>query len=249
MDIWKYFGITHRDHLICNPTSAAKLDELVERLPLQPGARVLDVACGKAEALLRIVERHQASGVGVDISTYEVAEAHRRIAARGLEGRAVVINMDGAKHDTEPQSFDLAMCIGATWVWDGYAGTIEALKRKVVPGGLIAIGEPFKMREPDPEYAAAEPELAATLATHADNVAMAQQAGLTFLYAIVSSQDDWDRYEHLQTRAAELYAIEQPDDPDVPELLRRRREADERYLTWGRDTLNWAVYLFRSADA
>jgi hypothetical protein len=46
--------------------------------------------------------------------------------------------------------------------------------------------------------------------------------------------------------AAETYAAEHPDDPDVSELLKRRHETDDVYLKWGRGTLNWAIYLFRA---
>jgi SAM-dependent methyltransferase len=223
MDRWKYFGITHRDHLVCNPTSSAKLDELVALLPLRSGSRVLDIACGKAELLLRIADRYDASGVGVDISPYEVEAARQRVATRGTENRIEIVESDGARYDVEPGSFDLAMCIGATWIWGGYRGTIEALKKIVVPGGLIVIGEPFKMQEPHEDYITAEPDFVPTLVTHADNVSIAQDAELTYLYALVSNQDDWDRYEGLQTRAAELYAMEHPDDPDVEELLTPQR--------------------------
>jgi SAM-dependent methyltransferase len=246
MDTWKYYGITHRDHFVCNPTSEAKLDELVGLIPLKPGARVLDIACGKAELLLRIAERHGASGVGVDISPYEVEEANRQVASRGLKDRIEIVNMGGAEYDAAPGSFDLAMCIGAIWVWNGFLGTIEALKKIVTPGGVIAIGEPFKLKDPDPGYIAAEPDFAPKMVTHADNVAIAQGAGLTLLYAIASNQDDWDRYEGLQTLAAESYAAEHPDDPDVLELLERRHKTDDVYLKWGRDTTNWAIYLFRA---
>lgn len=246
MDRWKYFGITHADHLVCNPTSSEKLDELVELIPLSPGSRVVDIACGKAELLLRVVERHGATGVGVDISPYETKAARQRVAARGLEDRVEIVDSDGAEFNAEPGSVELAMCIGATWVWNGFVGTIEALKKMVVPGGLIAIGEPFKMKEPHTDYIAAEPDFVPTLATHAENVAIAQDQGLTFLYAVASNQDDWDRYEGLQTRAAVLYADEHPEDPDVEELLRIRREADAVHLNWARDTLNWAIYLFKA---
>lgn len=246
MDIWKYYGVTHVDHLICNPTSEAKLDELVGLLPLQPGARVLDIACGKAELLIRIARHHDASGVGVDISPYETEVARRRVVEHQLQDRIEIVHMGGADYDAAPGSFDLTMCIGASWVWDGYLGTIEAFKNIVKPGGLIAIGEPYKMREPSAEYMAAEPEFVPNLVTHAENVEVAVNAGLRPLYAIASSQDDWDRYEGLLWRAAEGYAIENPDDPDVPYLLERTRKSRNVYLRHGRDTLNWAIYLFRA---
>jgi cyclopropane fatty-acyl-phospholipid synthase-like methyltransferase len=249
VDRRKYFGITHRDHLVCNPTSSAKLDELVALLPLRPGARVLDIACGKAELLLRIAGRYGATGIGVDISPYEVEAARRRVTSRGLDGRIEIVESDGAEYDVEPGSFDMTMCIGASWVWGGYLRTIEALKKIVIPGGLIAIGEPFKMMEPHADYVAADPEFVPTLVTHAENVAIAQEAGLALLYALVSNQDDWDRYEGLQTRAAELYAAEHPEDPDADDLLRQRRAFDAVYLRWARDTLNWAIYLFRAPPA
>ena len=246
MDIRKYFAITHQNHAICNPTSSAKIDELVALLPLDRGARVLDVACGKAEMLLRIATRHHATGVGVDIAPAEVAAARQRVNERGMQDRLQIIEGDGADYPADANSFDLGCCIGATWVWGGYRGTIQALTEVVVPGGLIAIGEPFKTREPDPEYLAAEPSFVPTLVSHAENVEIAQALGLTMLYAIASSADDWDRYEGLQTLAAESYARSHPDDPDRAELMARRRREDAKHFRWGRTTLGWAIYLFRA---
>ena len=245
MDRWKYFGITHRNHVVCNPTSEAKIDDLVEALPLEPRARVVDFACGKAELLSRIVRRYDAMGVGVDLSPWEIEAANARVAERELADRIEIVHADGADYEAPPASFDLAMCIGATWIWNGYVGTIEALKGLSKPGGLIAIGEPFKIKEPEPEYAAAEADFVPALVSHYDNVRLGREAGLAFVYAVVSNQDDWHRYEHLQTLAAETWAAEHPDDPDIATLLERRRHYDDIHLRWARDTLNWAIYVFR----
>ncbi len=246
LNIWKYYGVTHRDHRILNPVSEAKTDEFVGLLPLKPGARVLDIACGKAEHLLRIIERHGATGVGIDISPWEIQEANRRAASRGLKDKIELVEGDGAKYGAAPGLFDLAMCLGATWVWNGYRGTIEALKKFVKPGGLIAIGEPFKLKEPEPGYIEAEPDFAPSMVRHSENVEMAKRAGLTLLYAVVSDRNDWDRYEGLRLRAAELYSEENPNDPDVPEILKKQRAEYETYLKYGRDTVGWAIYLFRA---
>ena len=246
MNIWKFYAVAHRDHLVCNPTSEAKTDEFVRLLPLKPGGRVLDIASGKGEQLLRIVERHDATGVGIDISPYEVEIANHRAAERQLSDRVEFIEGDGAKYDAESNSFDLTMCLGASWVWGGHLGTIEALKKIVKPGGLIVLGEPFKLKEPDSGYVDAEPDFAKSMVTHAENVAIARKAGLTLLYSIVSDHNDWDRYEGLRIRAAELYAEENPEDPDAQEILEKQRQSSDLYLKYGRDTVGWAIYLFRA---
>ena len=36
-----------------------------------------------------------------------------------------------------------------------------------------------------------------------------------------------------------------PDDPDLPELLERVAKDKSVYLRWGRDTVGWAIYVFR----
>jgi cyclopropane fatty-acyl-phospholipid synthase-like methyltransferase len=56
MDTWKFYDITHREHVICNPTSEKKLARLVELLRLPADSRVVDIACGKGEFLTRLVE-------------------------------------------------------------------------------------------------------------------------------------------------------------------------------------------------
>jgi len=248
MDKWKFYGITHRDVTFCNPMSEQKFDELVGLLDLPPDSRALDVACGKAELLRRISRRYGASGVGVDISPYEVKDAVRKNLELGLDRRIEIVEGDGAKHETEPESFDLTMCIGATWVWGGYKGTLSALKQRTRPGGLILVGEPYKIKDPDQAYLDAEGDFAANLVTHHDNYRVGVDSGLTFLYSMVSSADDWDRYEGMTHRGAESYAIENPEDLDVPELLDLARQNTEKYLRWGRDTLGWAVYMFRKPE-
>ena len=246
MNIWKYYGVTHADHLVMNPTSEAKTDEIIGLLPLENNARVLDIASGKGEQLLRIIEKYDATGIGIDISPYEVKAANGRAASRNLQDKVEFINGDGAKQDFEPNSFDLAMCLGASWVWGGHLGTIEALKKIVKSGGLIVLGEPFKLKDPEPGYVEAEPDFAPNLVTHAQNIEIARSAGLKLLYTVVSDQNDWDRYEGLRLRAAELFAEDNPNDPDSAEILEKQRHEHNVYLNHGRDTLNWAIYLFRA---
>lgn len=245
MDRWKYFDVTHQDHLICNPTSTAKLDELIGLLDLPPGGRVLDIACGKGEPLVRLVERYGVRAVGVDLSPPFLRAARERVALRVPGAEVELLELDGAAYAGEPGSFDLAMCLGASWIWDGYRGTLRALARFVKPGGLVLSGEPYWKRDPDPAYLASMELTRALFADHAGNVAIGVEEGLIPLYTMVSTDDEWDRYEGLQWRAAERYAAAYPDDPDAPAIRDRCRASRDAYLHWGRATLGWAMYLFR----
>lgn len=244
MDQWKFFGITHTDHTVMNPMSLAKTAEIIECLRLPEAGRVLDVACGKAEFLCRVAERYPVTGTGIDLSPYTIEAARRNVAARGLDARITLLHMDGAAY-TPASAPDLAACIGASWIYDGHKGSIEALRAMVPSGGLVLVGEPFWRREPDPEYLAQTGLEAGMFGTHAGNVQAGVDQGLSVLYTVASNEDDWDRYEGLQWQAAERYAADHPDDPDVRPLLQTANRNRDAYLRWGRDCLGWAMYLFR----
>ncbi len=246
MDLWKFFGITHADHAVMNPMSRTKMEELVDCLRLPDSGQVLDVACGKGEFLCRVADRYLVTGVGIDLSPVTIEEARRNVASRGLEARIRLLHMDGGAYEPDPgQRFDLASCMGGSWIFGGHRGTLEALDRMARPGELVLVGEPFWRTDPDPGYLAETGQDAGLWGTHAGNVQTGLDLGLSLLYTVVSSQDDWDRYEGLQWQAAERYAADHPEDPDVEPLLRTSRRNRDAYLRWGRDCLGWAIYLFR----
>ena len=246
MDTWKYFAITHADHVVCNPTSTERFDELIGLLDLEPGASVWEAACGKGELLVRLAERHRSRGTGVDMSPYEIAVARERAAARAPAAKLTIIEGDAAAHRAragECRPRRLPRCqldLGRpSRNAPGAAGLHQARR-------AVLVGEPYWRGEPDPAYLAAAELAAGDFSTLHGNVAIAAEEGLTLLYALPSRDEDWDRYEMLQLRAAERWALAHPDDPDVDELLARARRGADAYLRWGRDTLGWAIYLFRA---
>jgi hypothetical protein len=108
----------------------------------------------------------------------------------------------------------------------------------------IIVGEPYWRQPPEEEYLAAIGEQRSNYVTHRENVEVGQAQGLELAYTLVSSPDDWDRYEGLQWYAAERWARAHPEDPDVEAVLERVRRNKMAYLTWGRETLGWAIYVF-----
>ena len=249
MEIWKYFDITHRDHLFCNPLNAEKFDEIISLLQLPPNAHVLDLATGKGEFLIRLLERYNASAVAVDVSPYCIRDFAKKQAQRIPDSDVQLLEMDGAKYQPQPgENFDLVACLGASWIFGGHQGTLRSLQKMVKPGGLILVGEPFWKQDPDPAYLETADIQPNTYGRHVDNVTKGEALGLTLLYSIVSNDDDWDRYEGLQWQSAVRYGQENPDDPDVPYLLERVAQDKMTYLHRGRETIGWALYLFQSPD-
>ena len=154
--------------------------------------------------------------------------------------------MNGADfRPDEPHSFDLASCIGASWVFGGHAPTLEALTRMVKPGGTVVVGEPFWQEEPPEEYLKASGLAKDDIGSHVANAEAGEQRGLDLIHTIVSSKDDWDTYEGLQWYATAEYVRNHPDDPDLPELIEGVEKARSAYLRWGRNVLGWAIYMFR----
>jgi len=247
MDTWKFYDITHREHVVCNPTSEEKLARLVELLRLPPHAQVVDIACGKGEFLIRLAEAYGVRGRGIDISPFHIAEAKKRLEARVPNSGIAFLQMDGADFRLdEPHSLELASCIGASWIFGGHANTLDALIGMVRPGGWVIVGEPYWRQEPAGDYLKATGCKREDFGSHFSNAEAGERRGLELVHTIVSSPDDWDRYEGLQWFAASGYARTHPDDPDLAEVGARVNQSKTAYLQWGRDTIGWAIYLFRA---
>ena len=249
LDIWEYDSVGHADLEILNPTSDRKLAELVELLDLAPDARLLDIASGKATFLIRAAQRWNARGVGVDISPQFSAEARQRVADAGTSDRIDLIEQSGAEYRAEPETFDVTSCLGASWIWDGYSNTLDALAKWTRPGGLVISGEPYWKMPADPRYCNENGITPETFGTHERNAQLGIQKGLGLLQTIVSTEDDWDRYQGYQWRSIERYARAHPEDEDSADMLRLSRTYRDSYLRWERDGLGWAIYIFMKDPA
>ena len=245
MDRWRYYDITHEGLDILNPLGSRKLDVLLDLAASgRPRPTVVDMGCGKGEALIRLAERHGARGVGVDISPPFVRKARRRARAR-VPGRGLrfVLGDGAAYRPPASKRFDIALCLGASWIWGGYVGTLRGLLRLTAPGGRVLVGEPFWIRRPTRANLAVLGERADACATHEGNQRLARAAGLTVLRVARSSLAEWDGYMRPQWQRARAFAREHPQDPDAAEVLARARHSWQAHQTCERAVLGWGVYL------
>lgn len=236
----RYYVVAEATHELQNPTSKEKIVLLGERLGLGPESHVLDIASGRGGPALLLAETFGCSVRGVEISPDFHAVAVERTAAVGLAERVTIELGDGAAAKLEPESYDAALCLGASFVWGSLADTVEALAPAVRPGGFVVVGEPYWRRLPLPEDYEDRRELWTTLE---GTVTIFETSGLRVVSVIASSEDDWDRYETLHWQAVESWLAENPDDPDAPDIRARHERNKRTYLRYQRDLLGWAILV------
>ena len=219
--------LVERDHDLLNPTSGEKIRLVGSYLRLGPQTSVLDVACGKAGPALIFAAEFGCRIHGVDLSAVFVEDARRRIAAAGLE-RLITVEVGDAARVSEWPSYDVALCVGAAFVWGHIGDAAAVLARVVGPGGAVAVGEPFW------EAAGREEDEFVDLP---QTVARFEAAGLDLTGIVAASLDDWDRYRSLQWRAA----VETGGDEVMETHLGRR----DLYLGSRRAELGWAIFTGR----
>ena len=235
-----YFAVAERDHEIQNPTSPEKIRRLGEALRLGPQSEVLDVACGKAGPALILAQTFGCRITGVERAPEFAEAARERVAAAGLGDRIEIVARDATQFALEPDCYDVAMCLGASFVWDGLPGTIAALTPTARPRGHVVVGEPYWRYWPLAD--GVDDEGFVSLAGTAGRF---RAAGLALESLIASSEDDWDRYESLHWRALEEWLAQNAEDPDAAEIRRRHEHNREDYLRRGRELLGWAIFVGR----
>jgi SAM-dependent methyltransferase len=238
-----FFAVVEREHELQNPTSREKIRLLGERLRLGPGSHVLDVASGRGGPALVLAETFGCRLTCVERSEEFDAAARRRVRDAGVEHLVECVQADARDLTFERGRYDAALCLGASFVWDGLPGTLAALAPAVRGGGFVAVGEPYWRTWPLPD--AVEPEPGDDYVTLAETVARVEAAGLAPVTLIAASLDDWDRYETLHWLAADEWLRENADGPDAEEIRERSERDREQYLRWQRDLLGWAIFVGR----
>jgi hypothetical protein len=241
----RHHEIAEANHRILNPFTEDKLRLLGEVAGARAGERILDLASGKGELLCRWADWFGTGGVGVDLSPVFLGAAVARAAELGVDDRVTFLQGDASTYEPDPGAYDIAACIGATWIGGGLVGTADLLRPAIGPRGRILLGEPYWIDPPpDAAYEAlgVAPEGFASLEGTLDRL---ESAGLELVELVLADGDSWDRYEASQWRTIADWLDANPGDADhdaMREFLERGRRS---YLRWGRRYLGWGVFVTR----
>ncbi|CAM3120352.1 class I SAM-dependent methyltransferase [Paenibacillus sediminis] len=240
--------IAHQHHLFHNPISEAKINRIIDLIPLHPNDQIIDIGAGKGELPIRFIEKYGVNAVAIELFEGSIAAGEKNAKGRIPSEKLQFINQDAKEviNTYLNGQFSLGICIGSSHALGGYEETITALRKAVKKGGYILIGEGYWRKKPSPDYLAALGAEESEMKSHLGTIEAAEALGLTALWSTIASEDDWDEYEWLYSMSIENECHNHPDHPDRDWMLNKIRNWRKIYLTWGRDTLGFGLYLFRN---
>ena len=243
MDIPRIFTISESEHRIHNPFTPAKYATLGHVLRMKPGTRILDLGSGSGEMLCTWARDHGITGTGIDMSPLFTSQAKQRGEELSVSDRVHFIHNDAAGYVAD-EKYDVAACIGATWIAGGFAGTIALLAKSLKPGGIILIGEPYWRQVPASEevaQACGVSSVADFLTLPALVDAFGEQ-DYDVVEMVLADQEGWDRYEAAKWMTMRRWLEENPDDDFASEVRKELTIAPKRHVTFTREYFGWGVF-------
>ncbi len=229
-------------HLDFNaPLSDARAAALIRFVTTPTPRTVLDVGCGWAELLLRVLAAVPDSvGVGVDVDAQLIERGRRNATIRGLAERALLVEGDASALE---EHADLVLCIGSDHVFGSQGAALHALHDLVLPGGRLLVGSGFWSKRPALEQIASLGATRNEMQDLAGLVELAIEAGFRPLAIHTANSDEWDAFESGYLADPEHWLLEHADSADAIEI---RAAADKHRVEWlrgYRDVLGFAYLV------
>ena len=229
-----YWAIAEADIEIQNPVTDRKLRLLDDYCDVRDGLKVIDIGCGKAWLMRQWAERYDIEGTGLESNSAFVEFARNRRPRRGS-----ITYVEGPAESFVPEagSYDVALCLGATFALGGFVPAAEWMVRAVKQGGAIVVGDLTLKHRP-------------AVNTHQhlplDSVEFAsvfQRHGVEVSALISASDADFERYASHHRHATIRWAIENRDHPDHDEVLNKSADDWNYYLRQIRPYLGWTIVV------
>lgn len=236
MDPRTYWAIAESDIEIQNPITDRKLRLLDDYCDLRDGLRVLDLGCGKAWLMRQWADRHQIEGVGVDINPRFIEVARRKPPTKGT---LTFYSRSLEGFDVAPGSFDVVLCLGATFGLGGLPQALEYMAAAAKPGGRLVVGD-LTLRHP--------PAVKRGEVLPLDTVSMmgvVERHGAEVSATISASEADFERYASHHRHATLTWARENPGHPDHAAVLEQSRADWLYYQQTIRPMLGWTIFVGR----
>jgi SAM-dependent methyltransferase len=223
------------------PMSIELADALAKRLATREPTTILDVGCGWAELLLRVVAQAPSSvGVGIDIDEPLLERAMANATLRQLQERV--------KFQTQlPQpgidSADVVICVGAEHVFGCQHGALVNLFDLVNAGGLLLFGTGYWEKPPTVEEAASIGAVPGDYRTLAELVELSIDSGFRLLDLRTATRREWEEFEFGYLADWEDWLMDWSNDPQATSVRSRADTHRTEYLRGWREVMGFAYLV------
>lgn len=170
------------------PLSDARANALVQALAVAPGGHIVDLGCGWAELLLRVVEAHPGTtGTGIDLDGGSLNRGVREASARGLYERVELVEADATQFEDRA---DVVLCVGVAEHLGRASRALHRVAEILEPGGVALFADRVWVA---PAGAVARAGLG-DLPVLDGLLAMARAAGFRITSHDLSSEEAWAAY-------------------------------------------------------
>ncbi len=113
-------------------------DDLVERLGIDEGTRVLDLGSGTGGPAIYMASMSGCHMTGLEVNEVGIEVAHRLVRNAGLEDRVAFVQADGMAMPFEDESFDVVISMNVMNVFEDKVALFREVRRVLRPGGTWA---------------------------------------------------------------------------------------------------------------
>lgn len=241
----------YEDLTFHGPLSPARADHLIRSLGGLNGQHVVDLGCGWAELLLRVLlAEPTATGHGIDQDPDAIEHGRANATTRGITHRLTLTVGDAgtwSSHD-----LDVLIVNGASHVWGGdptehTTNALQAGRSMLRRGGRLLLGEGFWKRQPTPTQLAAMPIPIEQYRSLPDLVDLALHHGYHLTALSQATLDEWDDFESRHALGWQRWLLANPDSPHADQVRTKADTHRNAWLRGWRTTLGHAYLTLTNA--
>ena len=231
------------------PLSEERAEKLVHFVSANLAGTVVDIGCGWAELLMRVLEATpKAQGIGIDLHDSYITHVQSLARERGISDRISLIAGDARDH--LPESSDAVICVGASQIWGppveakmqlDYRSALSAIRTILKTGSPAIYGEGIWTGTPTPQAIAPLAGRPDEYVFLPDLLDIARDSGFAVMQVHQATLDEWDAFESGYTaRYARWLASNCADHADAPSVRDKVKIQSNAYFRGYRGILGMA---------
>lgn len=241
MDRFEIYNLAERYMELINPISEEQLIRMGEIMELTSGSHVIDFGAGFAGMLRLWARDFGISGLGVEFRKDACLRARENLLKHGYQDQIHIVEGDASTYNFERSAFDVACCIGASFIWKGFRNTLKAMKEAIPKDGHILIAEPYWVHDSVPEEFKEREKDA--VHTEFELLTIAREEGFDLKFISRATPEGWDHYESGNWRGLIQWLSENEDHPERDEVVNYLRKIQDDYLDYARKYVGLVILV------